>query len=133
MTDMPLNKGTETDYFIQLCFGVLINFFWKMIEKVVCMPVLKTLKRLCCELSRIPMHRYNKCLVPSAFFFTGCWLSLLRLPNILTASLQDGKTPPTNVLNDTKSDIRLQWCWSFGECRLPFHCLCSHVYSSPDW
>ena len=41
---------------------------------------------------------------------------------IHTAYLQKGKIPSTSVLDMILNNlmVRLEWCWSFGECRVPF-------------
>ena len=43
--------------------------------------------------------------------------------------------PPTSVLDMTINNqiVRLQQCWSFGECGVPLHCHCSQVHSGPEW
>ncbi len=56
-------------------------------------------------------------------------------PNVLVAlsigtveytdwSLQRGKTPPTSALDMKLNSlvVRFKQCWSFGECRIFFHC-----------
>ena len=50
-------------------------------------------------------------------------------------TLQRSKTsPPTSVLDKTLNNliVRVQ-PWSFGECRVPFHCHRSLVHSVPEW
>ena len=32
-----------------------------------------------------------------------------------------------------QSELRLQQCWCFGECRVLIHCNCSKIYSIPEW
>ena len=46
-----------------------------------------------------------------------------------------GVRPPMSVLDMILNNrmVRFQWCWSFGECRVPLHCHCSQVYSGPEW
>ena len=58
----------------------------------------------------------------------------LGLLNILIVSLQMGKTPQTIVLDMTLNYlmVRLQ-SWSFGGCRIHFHCHCSQVHSDSEW
>ena len=43
--------------------------------------------------------------------------------------------PLTSVLDMTLNNlmVRLQQCWSFGECGVPLHCHCSQVHSGPEW
>ena len=50
--------------------------------------------------------------------------SQLRLQNTPTASLQRGKTLSTSVLDMTLNNqmVSIQYCWSFGECWVPFYC-----------
>ena len=59
----------------------------------------------------------------------------LELQNTLTASLQRGKTPPTSVLDIIENNLmmRLQYCWSFRECRVTIHCHRSPVHFWPEW
>ena len=41
--------------------------------------------------------------------------------------------PPTSILDMTLNNlmVRLQDCWTFGKCGMPFHCYCSQAYSDP--
>ena len=52
-----------------------------------------------------------------------------------TPSLQRGKSPTTSVLDVTLNNlmVKLQWCWSFGECGVPLHCHRSQVHSGLEW
>ena len=40
-----------------------------------------------------------------------------------------------SVLDMTLNNLmeRLQWCWSFWECRTHLHCHCSQVHSGLEW
>ena len=65
------------------------------------------------------------------FSVINCQPSQLELQNILTASLQSGKTLPLPMsVLDMK--VKLQ-SWSFGEYRIPFYCHCSQVHSYLKW
>ena len=61
--------------------------------------------------------------------------SQLGLQNTLTAPLKRGKTPLMSVLDMTLNNlmVRIQQCWSFGECGVPLHCHCSRDHSGPEW
>ena len=48
---------------------------------------------------------------------------------------QTGKIPrPTNILFMTFKNmlVRIQSCWSFGKCRILFHCQCCKALSGPE-
>ena len=53
-------------------------------------------------------------------FLVTYWPNHQELQNIQTAFLQRGKTLTTSILDIKRNNlmVRLQWCWSFGECRV---------------
>ena len=48
---------------------------------------------------------------------------------------RDSPPPPTSVLNTTLNYlmVRLQYFWSFRECRVPLYCHRSQVHFCPEW
>ena len=62
--------------------------------------------------------------------------SLLSLLGLYNTPLKRGKRQhPTSVLDITLNNlmVRFQWCWSERECKVPFDCHRSLVYSSSEW
>ena len=70
----------------------------------------------------------------SFFFFFFCPVGWgCRIHRLL---LCRGVKPPQRVswyMTINNLMVRLQQCWSFGECGVPLHCHRSQVHSGPEW
>ena len=73
-------------------------------------------------------ENYNKSLFFSPVDW-GCRIHQLHLSWGVRSTTTT--TTPTSILNKTLNSliVRLQECWSFGECRVLFHCHHSQVHS----